>query len=356
MASIERTAYPQLKQTLSKSELQDFYTPTLAEKFFLRENARNEEPQLHLLVQLKCFQRLGYFPNLEDVPDSVIKHLRLALKFSDEIFPLVIPRTLYRHQAAVRQFLAVKSYDKTARKLIVKAVYNAAQVMDNPADLINVAIEDLIKERYELPAYSTLDRLVGRIRSLVNRRLFQTILRRLSEHQISTLESLTEPDSNSYRTPYNSLKELPKKATLKHLQELIIHLDWLIGIGEFKAVLRDVPPLKIKHFYAQAKALDAREIKDFADPKRLTLLVCLTHRAQIKARDALIEMFIKRMAKLHQKGRDALDVMRLKQMAATEKLVTVLSGFLQKVDLEQSDAEVGKNIKNYWVKTLRTGK
>ena len=138
MASIERTAYPRIKQTLSKSEIQDFYTPTLEEKFFVRENARNEEPQLHLLVKLKCFQRLGYFPNLENVPDSVIKHLRSALKFSDEIFPLVIPRTLYRHQAAVRKFLGVKSYDKTARKLIVKAVYQAAQVMDNPADLINV--------------------------------------------------------------------------------------------------------------------------------------------------------------------------------------------------------------------------
>lgn len=347
MASIERTAYPRIKQRLTKSELQEFYTPNLEEKFFIRENARNDEPQLHLLVQLKCFQRLGYFPNLEDVPDSVIKHLRSALRFKDEIFPLVIPRTLYRHQATVRKFLGVKSYDKTARKLIVRAVYKAAQVMDNPADLINVAIEDLIKERYELPAYSTLDRLVGRIRSLVNRRLFQTILRRLSEYQTSTLEKLTEPDSTSYRTPYNSLKELPKKATLKHLQELINHLDWLSGIGDFKEVLRDVSPLKIKHFYAQAKALDAREIKDFADPKRLTLLACLTHRAQLKARDALIEMFIKRMAKLHQKGREALDAMRLKQMETLGKLIPVLSNTLQQVDLEKSDAEVGKNIKTY---------
>ncbi len=79
MASIERTTYPRLKQTLSKSELQDFYTPTLEEKFFVCEISRNDEPQLHFLVQLKCFQRLGYFPNLEDVPDSLIKHLRSAI-------------------------------------------------------------------------------------------------------------------------------------------------------------------------------------------------------------------------------------------------------------------------------------
>jgi hypothetical protein len=63
MAAIERTAYPRLKQTLSKSEIQDFYSLTLDEKFFIREIARNDEPQLHLLVQLKTFQRLGYFPN-----------------------------------------------------------------------------------------------------------------------------------------------------------------------------------------------------------------------------------------------------------------------------------------------------
>lgn len=60
MASIERTASPRLKQRLTKAELQVFYTPTLEEKFFIRENARNDEPQLHLLVQLKCFQRLGF--------------------------------------------------------------------------------------------------------------------------------------------------------------------------------------------------------------------------------------------------------------------------------------------------------
>jgi uncharacterized protein YihD (DUF1040 family) len=94
MASIERTAYPRLKQRLAKSELQDFYTSTLEEKFFIRENARSEEPQLHLLVQLEAFQRLGYFPNLEDISDSIIKHLRTSMSFKAEVFPLVIPRTL----------------------------------------------------------------------------------------------------------------------------------------------------------------------------------------------------------------------------------------------------------------------
>jgi hypothetical protein len=48
--------------------------------------------------------------------------------------------------------------------LAIKALSEAAETKDNPADLINLALETLIKERYELPVFSTLDRLVRRVR------------------------------------------------------------------------------------------------------------------------------------------------------------------------------------------------
>ena len=37
-------------------------------------------------------------------------------------------------------------------------VTQAAYTMSDPADLINVAIEHLIQQRFELPAFQTLDR------------------------------------------------------------------------------------------------------------------------------------------------------------------------------------------------------
>lgn len=348
MASIERTAYPRLKQRLTKSELQEFYTPTLDELLFVRANARNDEPQLHLLVCLKLFQKLNYFPDLEDVPESLLNHLRSFFRFGKDILPLVTKRTQYKHHQAVRDYFGVKNYDKVARKAISKAIYQAAQTMDNPADLVNVAIEELIKESFELPAFSTLDRLMGRIRRLVNRRLFQKILNRLNPTQISTLDNLLKPDQKSYRTPYNSLKSLPKKSTLKHLQELISHLDWLIKIGSFEEVLKDIPPLKIRHFYGEAKSLDAGEMKDFADPKRLALLVCLTHRSQTKAKDALAEMFIKRISKLHQKAREELEQNQLRQNGNAHKIILLFSGVLERVEFAKSDAELGKSVKNFF--------
>ena len=68
----------------------------------------------------------------------------------------------------------------------------AAEVMDHPADLINVAIEELIRQRVELPAFSTLDRLSRRIRTLVNGRFSAAVMERLSEAERGQLDALLE--------------------------------------------------------------------------------------------------------------------------------------------------------------------
>jgi hypothetical protein len=346
MASIERTAYPRLKKHFTGVELAAYYAPTEDDICFVRENARKDGTRLHLLVLLKTFERLGYFPNLEDVSEVLLRHLRVALRQPRNVLPLVSRNTLYAQQAAVLRRLNVKSYDRIARQTIVKAVFEAAAVMDNPADLINVGIEQLIKERYELPAFSTLDRLARRVRILVNRRLWNTILRRLTGAETARLDNLLLPSKAVFRTTYNNLKQLPQKASLKNLQELLDHLEWLTSLGDYKKVLENVSNLKIKHFAGEARVLDAGEIKDFNPPKRYALLVCLIHRALVKARDALGEMFIKRMAKFHGDGKEALQMIQLKHLEKSERLVTIFSDVLHNLDMQQSDAAVGQTVKN----------
>jgi len=44
---------------------------------------------------------------------------------------------------------------------VIGAVQRAAQTLSDPADLISVSFEAPAKERIELPAHSTLDRLVS---------------------------------------------------------------------------------------------------------------------------------------------------------------------------------------------------
>ena len=99
--------------------------------------------------------------------------------------------------------------------------------MDNPADLMNVVIAELIKNRYELPGFNTLNRLVRRVRNIVNQSLFNLILSRLSNDYQQRLIDLLDNQIVEYRSFYNNLKQLPKRPTRNHLNDLIAHLIWL---------------------------------------------------------------------------------------------------------------------------------
>ena len=144
MASIERTAYPRFKRTLSARDLADIYTPTAQELAFVSQVARKPQLRLNLCVLLKAFQRLGYFPFLTDVPPTIVDHIRTTMRLPPTLtlfYPVL--RTMRHHQQAIRAYLQITSASRETRRLAARAVYQAAQTMDTPADLINVAIEAL---------------------------------------------------------------------------------------------------------------------------------------------------------------------------------------------------------------------
>ena len=57
MTSIERTAYPRFKKTLTQAELDEFYTPTEEEINFVNKAAAGQSQQLSLAILLKSFQK-----------------------------------------------------------------------------------------------------------------------------------------------------------------------------------------------------------------------------------------------------------------------------------------------------------
>ena len=62
------------------------------------------------------------------------------------------------------------AYGPAAREAVVETCLQAARTRDDLPDLINMAIEELIRQRFELPAFSTLLRIARTTRNTVNRR------------------------------------------------------------------------------------------------------------------------------------------------------------------------------------------
>jgi Domain of unknown function (DUF4158) len=252
---------------------------------------------------------------------------------------------LYRHHRLIREYLGVTAYGTAARHIAARAVYDAAQTMDNPADLLNVALETLIKERYELPGCSTLDRLARRIRTLVNRRFFLTIFQRLSAADCTQWEDLLTVDPRLHRSRYNRLKQLPKRPTLTHLQDWLTHREWLLTLGETQTPLAGLPPIKLQHFAAEAKALDVAELRDFTPPKRYTLLLCLIHRMRTQTQDHLAEMFIKRMSALQNHAKEELEDLRTRHQEQTVELVSLLADVVTMCETPLPDDDLGHTVR-----------
>lgn len=126
MASIERTAYPRFKRSPSARELETLYTPTADELSFARANARKAQPRFGLLLLLKSFQRLGYFPAVDDIPPSIVQHIRAAASIDAESSPSYEEqRTLYRHHQMIRERLGVSAWGEDGLRVAGEAMASA---------------------------------------------------------------------------------------------------------------------------------------------------------------------------------------------------------------------------------------
>ena len=347
MTARERTAYPRFKPSIAERDLEDFYTPGVEDLQFLKDTITHEPVlRLNMMLLLKTFQSLGYFPDLNEIPVQIVQHIRIALKLPPETWPgYISDKTLYRHHEAVRAYLNVRGFNAEGRLLIEQAVLQAAQTMDDPADLINVGIEVLIQQRYELPAFSQFERLVGHIRTEVNEIIFQQVVGRLTEEELSHLDQLLVVDVIERKSTLNMLKQGPGSPTLSHMRTLYQRLTQLQSIIDVNRLLDGLLPTKIVHFGTEAQLFDVRRLQELGRAKRYTYLICLLHQAQMRARDDLVEMFLRRMSRIHKQGKRALEVLRKHQQQTSDNMADILGLILHRAAITPDDAELGREVR-----------
>lgn len=79
-------------------------------------------------------------------------------------------RSAEGYRAWVREYLGLVHDPARARKIPAAAVEEAAPVRASVVDLVNVALEEVVRAGLELPGFSTLDRMAASIRTRVEAR------------------------------------------------------------------------------------------------------------------------------------------------------------------------------------------
>ncbi|MCA1697478.1 MAG: DUF4158 domain-containing protein [Actinobacteria bacterium] len=339
MASIERTAYPRFRRVVTARELVAL-TPTEDEVAWARAHARTDRHLLALVLSLTCFQRLGYFPRADDVPAAVVEHVRRALCLADATRPSPGSETAKAQRRLVRERLGVAHDPERARAVASDAIRSGALVKNHPPDLINVALEMLVKASLELPAFSTLDEIAGRIRREVNTMMFERVGGRIALGDRIALDELLEVGGPASKSAFHRLKQVAGRASWSAFREQVAHLRWVDSLGDTNAWLDAIAESKIADFAGEAMAADAGVMRDVAPAKRTALLACMVYVARTRARDDLAEMFCKRMAAITKLAKTELDEIRERQAQMSEGLIGHYRGVLVCLD-PRNPAQLG---------------
>lgn len=327
MPRLQDTAYPRLKSVLTPRDLAAAYTPTADEGALARRAAKGPAAQLGFLVLLKTFQRLGQAAPVAPVPRPIVEHIaqRVGLPTA-ALTGAAYDRsgTRQRHLTVLRDSLRVRPYGPAARRAMLHALAAAARTKHELEDLINVAIEELVRQRFELPAFDTLNRAARRVRATLARALDGRVSQALSGAAQARLDALFVADPATLRTPWNDLKADAGTPTLTHLKELVARQRWLAAQDVGAAVLADVPAVQVQHFAAEAKTLDAARMLGLEPRKRATLAGALLAVPAARALDDLGELFVRRLQRIHSAGKEALERSRATTVDRTNGLVTTL--------------------------------
>src|SRR6516165_11773415 len=208
-----------------------------------------------------------------------------------------------RHTALIREFLGVTAYGPAAREVVVETCLQAARTRDDLPDLINMAIEELIRQRFELPAFSTLLRIARTTRNTVNRRYQLRVCELLDADAKQRLLTILSRSAGESRSLWDQVKREPKRSTVPQFKDFLDHLHWLQQQNVAASAFVEIPEAKIRQFAAEARSLDLTSLNDMPERKRLTLGGALILKQVARALDDVADMFIRQVQEDAPQGR-----------------------------------------------------
>lgn len=361
MAAVYQTAYPRIRDDLAEDVMGDIYNPTQKELAFVRKHCKKQShAYLGLLIQLKIFQRLGRFVPLADIPLVIIKLITKKAKSSvthAQLQQYFKSGTKDRHIKLLRSYLNVKPYESKNTSYLLKSwAVEAATTKEKLADIINILIETLVKECFELPSFATLRRIAQSARSQVNNEYYRKLHGFLNTNGIEQIDLILNTPTGSVKNNFgwNTLKSEPKKPTPKNVQAFLNYLQWLKSLQEELPIDLGLPPIKHQQYINEAKSLDYSDLQALKTKKRYAMVVVLIRHQYAQTLDNAANIFIKIINKLDRTAEKKLDRYLVDQAKKTDHLIGILSETVKiYMDAEAKSDAMDKVLGNESAEILR---
>ena len=256
---------------------------------------RGDHNRLGFAVQLGTVRYLGTF--LEDpmvVPDAVLHTLskQLSLETLEDATAYGGGEQRWLHAAEIRAVYGyVEITEPQAAFRLTRWLYALCWTgNDRPSVLFERAASWLVMHKVLLPALTTLERYIARLRSRVEERLWQALAHGIDAEQQRGLEALLIAPVGSRSSPLDLLRTGPTKVTGPSLVQALKRLDSVRELGIDLPPATHVPATRVAALARFAGAAKASAVLRLPNLRRLATLVAFVRSLESTAVDDALEV------------------------------------------------------------------
>ncbi len=274
----------------------------LARYFFLDDrdrrlihSHRGDHSRLGFAAQLCTARFLGaLLEDLAEVPPGVIHYLARQLGI-EQLSCFVYYRdseTRWDHAAEIRRHCGFKEFTDPAMQFrLNRWLYALCWTgTDRPGVLFDRATTWLITQKVILPAVTTLERQVARLRSRVEERICTLLTRMADPATREKLETLLNVSEGGHQSLLDRLRKGPFRRSAPELARALQRVDEIRQLGiDFTASHR-LPPGRLQAMARFAGTVKAVILQRLPESRRLATLVAFAMNLEASALDDALDL------------------------------------------------------------------
>lgn len=326
LTSAERLRFDELPASLSADDIVRYFTLSKSE-IDEAKKCRGAINQVGFALQFCALRMIGRFPtDFSQVPVDIINYLASQLSV-DVSLSFSYPqreRTKWDHTERIRQIIGFSPFDEEVEIQLSAALREQAFQCNQSRVLIEFAREKLYLDRIVRPAVTTVERLVGQVRTQTEEEIFSLIYAQLDPNLKFQLSKLLVVEEGEKFSQLQRFKEPPPQASPSALLTLMSQIDQVREIGIDKLDFSLLNENKIKYLAKLGKGYSTSPMLRFKEQKRYSLLACFLHETLTETIDTAIDMYNALITSVIRRSKNDLDNLTKKTAKEKNKLVILL--------------------------------
>ena len=302
-------SYPELAADPTDEELARDWTLSAADQVEVLR-CRGEGNRHRFAVQLCALRTIGRFVgDFATVPVRIANHVGRQLGLPPSLFMEAPdrPATATEHAQRIREYLDYEPFDDRAQERLRGWLGDRTAEGILAAPLFALAAGALRSWRVELPARSTLERLVGNCAARGEEATWQRIHERLTPEFCAAVDALLAVPEGDRRSALYQFKQYPPEARPVAIQSYLDRFERLRSIGAGNVDLMGLEGEVVEHFAELGRRYDVDDLKRFGPAKRYALVACFLGEAQKTTLDHIVEMHREFLTGMSRRARHAVD-------------------------------------------------